>query len=252
MNTTTALYGTFEIEHVALDNARLNELLANPSCRIWFTSDLHFNHKNILKFESDARSSLFVDRPVEVDGQSIAVNADVLRKLDEQEDNVKRAIVDEMDKRLVEQWNSMIGTDDVVFFLGDWTVQNKVSDKRRNFLRETIKSLNGNIVMINGNHDNVMGIGDLLLARVDYMNIALPVKINDEIETRRFILSHYPICNWDGKHRGAVHLYGHLHTGTEGDGIIACWDTHLKPLSIDEVMAIYNQCDFESWKHHDK
>lgn len=53
--------------------------------RIFFTSDLHFGHQNILKF---------CNRPWKT--------------------------TEEMDEALIKRWNSVVGKDDIVFNLGDF------------------------------------------------------------------------------------------------------------------------------------
>ena len=53
---------------------------------IWMTSDLHFNHENILKYEP-------VSRPF--------------------------ATVEEMNEVLIQNWNSKIKPEDIVYVLGD-------------------------------------------------------------------------------------------------------------------------------------
>lgn len=64
-----------------------NQLLTLDSSevKIWFTSDLHFGHKNIIRF---------CDRPWNS--------------------------VEEMDEALINNWNSVVGDDDIVFDLGDF------------------------------------------------------------------------------------------------------------------------------------
>jgi calcineurin-like phosphoesterase family protein len=52
---------------------------------IWFTSDTHFGHNNILKF---------CKRPWNT--------------------------VEEMDEALINNWNAVVGTNDIVFHLGDF------------------------------------------------------------------------------------------------------------------------------------
>lgn len=53
--------------------------------KIWFTSDTHFGHQNILKF---------CERPF--------------------------VSIEEMDNTIIERWNSKVGKDDIVFHLGDF------------------------------------------------------------------------------------------------------------------------------------
>ncbi|MCF1193194.1 metallophosphoesterase, partial [Mangrovimonas sp. AS39] len=54
---------------------------------VWFTSDLHLGHKNILVYEKEAR-------PFET--------------------------VEEMNETLISNWNNTVRTSDIVFCLGDF------------------------------------------------------------------------------------------------------------------------------------
>lgn len=80
----------------------------------FFTSDTHFGHNNIIKYSSRP----FVD-------------------------------YDEMDWKIVDNWNSVIGDVDVVYHLGD--VAMGPSDRWDNIM----KSLNGYKVLVVGNHDRI-------------------------------------------------------------------------------------------------
>ena len=79
--------------------------------KIWFTSDTHFGHKNIINF---------CERPFKD--------------------------TDEMDEFIINNWNSKINKDDIVFHLGDFAF---ASNKR---WQELICRLNGKIYLILGNH----------------------------------------------------------------------------------------------------
>jgi calcineurin-like phosphoesterase family protein len=81
--------------------------------KIWFTSDTHFGHANIIMHD---------DRPF--------------------------ADVDEMDRVLISRWNDRVGPDDTVYHLGDFSLRNKAED-----LVAYRKQLNGNIFLVPGNHD---------------------------------------------------------------------------------------------------
>lgn len=80
---------------------------------IYFTSDLHFGHENIIRF---------CDRPFK--------NAE------------------EMDKVLIENWNNTVHKNDTVYVLGDFTM---IKDPK--IVDEYISKLNGKIFFLHGNHD---------------------------------------------------------------------------------------------------
>ncbi len=82
---------------------------------VWFTSDTHFGHANIVKFT-------YHDAP--------------LRPF---------ASVEEMDETLVERWNSVVKPYDRVYHLGD------VAMSRRCI--STVGRCNGKKILIRGNHD---------------------------------------------------------------------------------------------------
>lgn len=81
---------------------------------IYFTSDLHLFHENILKFCPESR-------PFEN--------------------------IEEMHHHLLEYWNNLIMPEDDVYILGDVTFKNSLNAK--NYLN----SLNGKKYLIYGNHD---------------------------------------------------------------------------------------------------
>lgn len=84
----------------------------NPD-KIFFTSDTHFSHKNIIEYSN---------RPFD----SVA----------------------EMDDVLINNWNKTVPTDGLVYHLGDMFFS--MSDSRAG---EIIHSLNGQIIQLKGNHD---------------------------------------------------------------------------------------------------
>ena len=86
---------------------------------IWFTSDTHFGHQNILKYS---------ERPFDS--------------------------IDEMDYELVQKWNSRVNPEDIIYFLGDFSFHNSSGKKINKSFEEYKNRLNGNIVFIQGNHDS--------------------------------------------------------------------------------------------------
>lgn len=84
--------------------------------KVYLISDTHFNHANIIKY---------CNRPF--------------------------ANVEEMDKTMMKNWNNIVRGKDLVYFLGDFVLSKKKVEKTR----ELIDMLNGEIVIIKGNHDKV-------------------------------------------------------------------------------------------------
>lgn len=82
---------------------------------IWVISDTHFQHDNILKY---------TDRPYDT--------------------------VEEMNEKLIENWNSVVKPQDKIYHLGDVTFGNK-----NKYITDIHKRLNGRKRLIVGNHDDV-------------------------------------------------------------------------------------------------
>ena len=106
--------------------------------KIWFTSDTHFRHKNILTFCPNTR---------------------------------KGTNVDEHDRFLIETWQEDVGQEDLVFMLGDVSFGDAA--ETHNILRQ----LPGQKILIWGNHDKVIRSDHSLQAHfykmADYARISI-------------------------------------------------------------------------------
>lgn len=143
--------------------------------KIFFTADTHWGHENVIGFDT---------RPFKT--------------------------VDEMDAELIRRWNAKVGKGDLVYVLGDmiWKTRNDTAEA-------LIRSLNGQIILIKGNHDRFLHNAkakNALAGVKDYDDIC--VKLEDGSE-RRVILSHYYIPFYNGHRYQAVHLHGHSHNTEE-------------------------------------
>lgn len=85
--------------------------------KIFVTSDTHFNHLNMLKFETSTRGKTFKD-------------------------------VHEMNEVIIHNWNSVVSDEDIVYHLGDVYFG---SSKEAS---EILSRLKGRKRLILGNHDN--------------------------------------------------------------------------------------------------
>lgn len=130
----------------------------------FFTSDTHFSHQNILKYTN--RGKYFQN-------------------------------IDEMNKALIKNWNQKVSPNDDVFHLGDFCFFNSVYP-----VRDFIDQLNGNITLINGNHDSIK-VRSSFKRSCDYLEL--------KIESENIILMHFPIESWNRMRHNSFHFHGHCH-----------------------------------------
>lgn len=112
--------------------------------------------------------------------------------------------VEEHDNLIIENWNKVVTPQDNVYILGDFSWL---------YARETeelIKKLNGAKFLLRGNHDS--WCKDAACKKL-FQGIYDIKQIEDN--GRQVILCHYPIMMYPGQHRGAIHLYGHVHNTKE-------------------------------------
>lgn len=170
---------------------------------IYFTSDNHFCHDNIIRF---------CDRPFES--------------------------VDHMNEVMIEKWNEKINPTDEVYHLGDFGLA-KNSEKLGNILER----LNGTIYLIAGNHEgSAMKHREKFKWIKDYHELKVKDP-ECENGVQRIVLFHYAMRVWRGDYRGTWHLYGHSHGNLPDkkdrlsfDIGVDCHDFY--PLSYQEVKAI--------------
>jgi calcineurin-like phosphoesterase family protein len=147
---------------------------------IWFTSDMHFGHANIIEH---------CKRPF--------------------------AGIDEMDGRLIENWNACVRRNDTVYHLGDFAWKNADGYRAR---------LSGKLVLVRGSHDR----GDL------------PYIVEVRVEGKLLVLCHYAMRVWPRSHYESWHLYGHSHGRLPGIGFsmdVGVDTNNFFPYSFEMVRA---------------
>lgn len=166
---------------------------------IFFTSDHHFNHKNIIEYSKRPFSSL-----------------------------------EEMNETLIERWNHIVNPGDLVYYLGDFAMGQP--HEWVNFMNR----LNGDVILIKGNHDNV--------SYYRTMEKVIGIHNNKTYITKNgynILLCHYPpdySKNPLGKYYD-IALCGHIHQAwkyKEIDGkpcLNVGVDVHgFEPISINRVL----------------
>ena len=112
--------------------------------------------------------------------------------------------VDEMDRTMIENWNSRVQKDDIVYMLGDFAF------KSANHPAGILDKLNGHKILIKGNHDG-RNLKDPVF-RKHFEEICDRKTINDN--GRMVVMDHFPLIEWDGFFRGSYLVYGHIHNNT--------------------------------------
>jgi calcineurin-like phosphoesterase family protein len=154
--------------------------------KYFFTADEHYGHKNIIKY---------CDRPF--------------------------TGVDEMNEEIIKRHNEVVGDDDLVYHLGDFTL----SDDAEKYTRR----LKGKHIFIRGSHDYWMD---------DTYHEILTIKPEAEPYV---VLCHYAMKVWDKSHYNSWQLFGHSHGKLKGVGkqMDVGVDTHnFYPYSFEEIREI--------------
>lgn len=142
-----------------------------------------------------------------------------------------------MDKAIVENWNEVVSDDDTVYHLGDFAFGG---------IKNYLPHLNGNIILIRGNHDrdnDIRGCEDLkIVQNMDYVAGGLKFKLNhrpvfvpgtndpfNDAERRSVIkLKDYDYIMCGHVHEKWVKLQKNINVGTDAWGF--------KPTSIDNLL----------------
>lgn len=116
--------------------------------------------------------------------------------------------IQQHDEIIIQNWNSVVGSEDVVYLLGDVMLNDNDHGM------ECLRRLNGNIKIIPGNHDT----SDRLKLYSQLKNVeVLPLAYNLKYKKYIFYLSHYPTLtsNYDVDkplEARVLNICGHCHT----------------------------------------
>lgn len=183
--------------------------------KIFFTSDSHFGHANIIKYCNRP----FID-------------------------------ANDMNEQLIANWNNVVSPDDVVYHLGDFAFGN---EKSVNAIMHRLNF--AHMHFIKGNHDKpfmewwtkARFNNDCVAQKVDVNHYILETHINKQ----KFVLCHYAMRVWNESHRGALHLYGHSHGTLPDDPNSKSFDVgvdchNYHPISLEQVLKIMDKKKVEN------
>jgi calcineurin-like phosphoesterase family protein len=169
---------------------------------IWFLSDTHYHHKNIVR-----GVSAWTDKSGCRDCTTLEAH----------------------DSWVLDSINRYVGRQDILWHLGDWSFGGK--DKIKEF-RDQINCERVHLVL--GNHDHHIaqqGAGLLFESVQPYKEL--------DLKGQQLVLCHYPIESWNSMERGAKHLHGHVHG--EGQKIAGRYDVGMDALGlmyIDQIAKL--------------
>lgn len=151
--------------------------------RNWYSSDLHFFHRNICKF---------CPRPWR------------------QEDN---------EWKLIELWNRQVAPGDTVWHLGDFFFL-KNNQAAIETALGVINQLNGNIRCLLGNHDSSRFFAELQKRTNKIVSVDRHVEnhVGTGKAKRKLVMNHYPMFTFNQSHRGAIMIHGHEHGRVHAPG----------------------------------
>lgn len=179
------------------------------------TSDLHFGHANIFKF-----TKRFPAVKAYIEEVMPVTFSHVYEALQDAYDNLIAGVATEEDRKVLisghDMWlmnliNQQVSAGDTVIHTGDFSYY---KGETKETLKLIVGNLNGNWLFILGNHDNESALREACKGtRHKVLGHYHEAKVNG----RKVVLSHYPMQDWHGAHRGSYMLHGHLH-GTDGHG----------------------------------
>ena len=196
-----------------------------PGQKLWFTSDTHYDHKNICRATTSWKDS-----------------DDITRDF---------SSLDQMNDELVHWINARVGQDDILFHLGDWSF-NGFENIRK--FRERIVCKNVHLIL--GNHDhhierNKDNIRSIFSSVNEYLSLEVKWRPNQSKlvadSYAKFVLFHYPIASWNGMNDGVIHLHGHVHLHPQhriaaGKAMDVGVDGNkYEPISMEEVLKIMSK-----------
>lgn len=192
----------------------------NPNAKIFITSDIHFSHEKIIQYCPDRGSS-----------------------------------VEEMNEKIVRNWNSVVSPDDHTYILGD-VAMGKIQDAPK-----YIRRLNGTKTLILGNHDKTLkklikndpSLHDMFDGIHSYFELTYRYQEKKHL----LVLCHFRFADFNQHHNGTVNFHGHNHSSPENifrsefrQMDVGMDGNNMFPHALDDAMEMVLKRPIKS-THHD-
>jgi len=114
----------------------------------------------------------------------------------------------EMNREMINRWNSYVTDHDEIYILGDFLYKGTGIEANK-----ILSQLKGRKYLIKGNHEKYLDDPKFNPKSFEWVKEYYVLNY----EGIEFILFHYPILQWHKSHRGSIHLYGHVHNSGKRD-----------------------------------
>lgn len=153
-------------------------------------------------------------------------------------DLVPQSEVEAMDEAMAERINAIVGPDDTLFCLGDFSMHGKAAE-----LAQWRSMVNCNTIhLIKGNHDDWKPLKE---AGFETVRDARSISHRANKVSTKFELCHYPFLSWNNMHKGSIHLHGHCHGSSEVFNVgFKRFDVGIDAREIDVALGIDPQGPF--------
>ncbi len=182
---------------------------------IFFTADTHFSHANIIRH---CKRKYLQDGDLDDKGRWI-------------DKEIARKRTEEMNRDMMDVWNSVVKSKDMVYILGDFAWLNH---------SEWAEKLHGRKILIKGNHDKK--VKDTSFEEIHQL-------LERVICGQKITMCHYPMRSWSSSVHGSWCLCGHSHGNNSESNyktskykcLDVGWDVFKKPMSFSEIRTIMNK-----------
>jgi len=192
----------------------MNKIRINNPEKLFFTSDSHHGHTNVIKH---------ANRPF--------------------------ADIQEHDEILIKNWNEVVPPDGIVIHQGDFSMKLKSTK-----LKWILESLNGIIYLVKGNHEQDIMKKAWAREYFEDIQLRYDIEVMDEngnFKTKNdifnvIIADHFPLLSWNKKFHGAYHTFGHTHGNLKSHPDAKAYEVGVdvngyKPISYYELMDIFKE-----------
>lgn len=215
------------------------KIILEKNQKCFFTSDLHFSHKNICK------GTTSWDLSVHGGDESVR--------------DFKTP--EEMNNVLINNINKMVGQNDWLIHLGDWSFKS-ADEIYKNRDRIVCK----NIVHILGNHcekiakNVLLSNGKNAQEVFESVHAYLELVVSSPEGKTTYNMMHFPLAVWNKAHHNRIMLHGHCHASFQHEGrsldvgVDKAFELYgeYRPFSQEDIRRFMNKREFKQFSHHNK